>query len=278
MTIDELWLGLRKAVNKGLQLAIFNCCDGLGLATKLDDFQMIPQMILMRDLVPDCVAQEFLKYFLTEFVAGKPLYVAAREARQRLEILEDRFPCASWLPVIWQHPAAVPPVWSDFLIEPDAPKILEDIPPVSASPQKQPVRVFSGLVSVILASAVCTWAVMGARYFGTIEPSELAAFDRLMSQREPELIDDRLLVVEVTDRDVEQYNYPQNDEILARAIDKLQQFQPLAIGLNMHRYSPREPGRQELINLLKNIPILLLFAATITANYLNRHPNYCQIN
>lgn len=257
LTIDELWLGLRKAVNKGLQLAIFNCCDGLGLATKLDDFQMIPQMILMRDLVPDFVAQQFLKNFLTEFVAGKPLYVAAREARQRLEILEDRFPCASWLPVIWQHPAAVPPVWSDFLIEPDAPKIIEDIPPVSASPQKQPVRVFSGLVSVILASAVCTWAVMGARYFGTIEPSELAAFDRLMSQREPELIDDRLLVVEVTDRDVEQYNYPQNDEILARAIDKLQQFQPLAIGLNMHRYSPREPGRQELINLFEKHPNII---------------------
>ncbi|MEG4800300.1 CHASE2 domain-containing protein [Microcoleus sp. ARI1-B5] len=257
LTIDEMWVGLRKAVKKGLQLAIFNCCDGLGLATKLDDFQMIPQMILMRDLVPDFVAQEFLKYFLTEFVDGKPLYAAAREARHRLEGLENEFPCASWLPVIWQHPAAVPPVWSDFLIEPDAPASAKDSLAVCTPPEKPPVNVFSGLVSVILASAACTWAVMGARYFGVMEPWELAAFDRLMSQREPELIDNRLLVVEVTDKDAEKYGYPQNDATLAKAIGKLQQFQPLAIGLNMHRNAPREPGRKNLISLFDTQPNII---------------------
>jgi len=256
LTIDELWYGLRKAVNKGLQLAIFNCCDGLGLARNLDDCQMIPQMILMRELVPDFVAQEFLKCFLKEFVDGKSLYAAAREARHRLEGFEDRFPCASWLPIIWQHPAAIPPVWNDFLLDSDSP-VAEEVLTAVAAPKRPQVKVFSRWRAVVLASAGCSLAVMGARYLGVLEPVELSMLDRLLGQRDPELIDNRLLVVEITDKDASQYGYPQNDATLAVALDKLQQFKPLAIGLNMHRNSTREPGRQKLISLFNNNPNII---------------------
>ena len=256
LTIDELWYGLRKAVNNGLQLAIFNCCDGLGLARNLDDFQMIPQMILMRELVPDVVAQEFLKCFLKEFVDGKSLYAAAREARQRLESFEDRFPCASWLPIIWQHPAAIPPVWNDFLLEPNSPVVAEVLTAV-ATPKRPQVKGFSRLRAVVLASAGCSLAVMGARCLGVLEPVELSMLDRLLGQREPELIDNRLLVVEITDKDAGKYGYPQTDAVIAGALEKLQQFKPLAIGLNMHRNSPREPGREKLISLFNNNPNII---------------------
>ncbi|MEG4322561.1 MULTISPECIES: CHASE2 domain-containing protein [unclassified Microcoleus] len=257
LTINELWSGLRKAVKNGLQLAIFNCCDGLGLARNLDDFQMIPQMILMREFVPDFVAQEFLKCFLKEFVDGKSLYAAAGEARRRLETWEKDFPCASWLPVIWQHPAAKPAVWNDFLLAPDSPAVEPDLTPLPTPPKRPPVKGFSRLKSVILASAGCTLAVMGTRFLGVMEPLELSMLDRLMRQRQPELIDNRLLVVEVTDKDVEKYKFPQTDAILAEAIAKLQQFQPLTIGLNMHRNSAREPGRKKLISLFDSNPNII---------------------
>jgi CHASE2 domain-containing sensor protein len=257
LTIHELWCGLRKAVKNGLQLAIFNCCDGLGLARNLDDFQMIPQMILMREFVPDFVAQEFLKCFLKEFVDGKSLYAAAGEARRRLETWEKDFPCASWLPVIWQHPAAKPAVWNDFLLAPDSPAVAPDLTLLPTSLKTRPVQGFSRLKSVILASAGCTLAVMVTRSLGVMEALELSMFDRLISQRQPELIDNRLLVVEVTDNDAEDYGYPQTDATLAKAIDKLQQFQPVAIGLNMHRNSPREPGRQDFISLFEKNPNLI---------------------
>ena len=55
-------------------------------------------MIFMREPLPDKVAQEFLKNFLTEFSAGKSLYQSVREAREKLQGLEGEFPCASWLP------------------------------------------------------------------------------------------------------------------------------------------------------------------------------------
>jgi len=116
LTVNELWYALKKALKNGLKLAIFNSCDGLGLARQLDDLQ-IPQMIIMRDLVPDFVAQEFLKHFLGAFAGGKSLYLAAREARERLQGLESNFPCASWLPVICQNLAEVPPTWKDLSVE-----------------------------------------------------------------------------------------------------------------------------------------------------------------
>lgn len=113
LTIAELKNALTKAIQQGLHLAIFNSCDGLGLAANLADLH-IPQMIVMGEPVPDKVAQEFLKNFLTAYSQGKPLYQSVREARSQLQGLEDRFPCASWLPVICQNPAEIPLSWYQY--------------------------------------------------------------------------------------------------------------------------------------------------------------------
>ncbi len=110
LSIPDLKNGLKIAIARGLQIAIFNSCDGLGLANQLAQLH-IPQIIVFREPVPDVVAQEFLKNFLTAFAGGKSFYLAVREARERLQSLEDHFPCASWLPVICQNPAEVPPTW-----------------------------------------------------------------------------------------------------------------------------------------------------------------------
>ncbi len=113
LTMGELRYALSKAIESGLQLAIFNSCDGLGIARELAGLH-IPQIIAMREPVPDLVAQEFLKHFLTAFSNNKSLYLAVREARERLHSLEDKFPCATWLPAICQNPAEVPPTWESL--------------------------------------------------------------------------------------------------------------------------------------------------------------------
>jgi uncharacterized protein YjbI with pentapeptide repeats len=116
LTISQLRNALKKVISQGLQLAIFNSCDGLGLAVDLADLQL-PQMIVMREPVPDRIAQEFLKNFLTAFSEGKSLYQSVREAREKLQGLEDEFPCASWLPVLSQNPAHIPPTWFELVGE-----------------------------------------------------------------------------------------------------------------------------------------------------------------
>ncbi|MBW4594112.1 MAG: CHASE2 domain-containing protein [Brasilonema angustatum HA4187-MV1] len=123
LAIEQLKNALKKAIERGLQLAIFNSCDGLGLAQQLDDLH-IPQMIVMREPVPDKVAQEFLKRFLKRFADGKSFYLAVREAREQLQGLESEFPGASWLPVICQNPALASPNWKELRekTKGDAPK------------------------------------------------------------------------------------------------------------------------------------------------------------
>ena len=111
LTIEQLDAGLRNAIARGLQLAVFNSCDGVGLAQAIAQLQ-IPQVIVMREPVPNRVAQTFLQYFLSAFAAEKlSLYPAVRQARGRLQGLEDEFPGASWLPVLCQNPAAKPFDW-----------------------------------------------------------------------------------------------------------------------------------------------------------------------
>ena len=118
LSLKDLRNALTKAIGGGLQLAIFNSCDGLGLAQELADLH-IPQIIVMRKSVPDLVAQEFLKHFLKIFAQGTSLYLAVREARERLQGIEDQFPCATWLPVICQNPVETGWFWPSLPIVPN---------------------------------------------------------------------------------------------------------------------------------------------------------------
>ncbi|MCS6942990.1 MAG: CHAT domain-containing protein [Geminocystis sp.] len=114
--ISKLRQTLTKAISNGLELAIFNSCDGLALGFNLADLQL-PQTIVMREAVPDEVAQEFLKFFLQSYASDETLYLAVKEAKakiQELYHLEEKAPGASYLPVICQNLAVNPPLWSDL--------------------------------------------------------------------------------------------------------------------------------------------------------------------
>ena len=110
LSLGELNHALRKACQQGLQLAIFNSCDGLGLVNSLSSLSL-NQMIVMKEPVPDIVAQQFLKGLLLSFAKGQPLPQAVREAREKLQGIEDKFPCAVWLPVLCQTAATPPLTW-----------------------------------------------------------------------------------------------------------------------------------------------------------------------
>ncbi|MCT7959873.1 WD40 repeat domain-containing protein [Laspinema sp. D1] len=110
LTISELKISLQKALRRGLQLAIFNSCNGLGLAKELSDLN-IPQVIVMREIVPGDAAVAFIKKFLQKFYEGKSLYVAMKEAKDSLEFWETQYPGVSWLPILCQNPAQTPLIW-----------------------------------------------------------------------------------------------------------------------------------------------------------------------
>ena len=113
LTMEDLREGLKTAVRQGLQLAFFNSCDGLGIASELESLY-IPQVIVMREPVPDKVANQFLKYLFQEFTGGKSLYQSVSIARKKLQGFEKDYPCASWLPVIVQNLLETPPTWQSL--------------------------------------------------------------------------------------------------------------------------------------------------------------------
>lgn len=250
LTINELWFGLKKAVNNGLKIAIFNSCDGLGLARQLESLNLhIPQMIVMRELVPDRVAQEFLKYFLTAFSLGESFDLAVREAKERLKGMESDFPCASWLPVIWQNPAAVPPTWQDLFTEPQPEIVVPEVVPLP------PKRRFGkrSLQKLLIASVGVTCLVMGARSLGILQSLELHTFDKMMQLRPAEVEDPRILLVKVTEEDIKYLNnqYPLYDQTILRLLKKLEEYQPRVIGLNIYRDRPEGKGRADLVKYLQ---------------------------
>lgn len=248
LTLDKLRYALKKAISRGLKLAIFNSCDGLGLAQELADLH-IPQVVVMREPVPDVVAQEFLRHFLAAFSSGQSLYTSVREARERLQKLEGKYPCATWLPVICQNPAEVPTTWQEWcgLTKGDlggSPDLVK--PDLSFLTSRRSLR------TVLLASVVVTALVMGVRQLGVLQTCEFQAFDQLMGLRSEEKPDSRLLVVTVTEKDVQNQN-PQerrgsslSDRALAKLLKKLQPYQPQAIGLDIYRDFRVDPKQADL--------------------------------
>jgi CHASE2 domain-containing sensor protein len=204
-------------------------------------------------MVPDEVAQKFLKYFLKAFAGGKPLYLAAREAREQLQGLESEFPCASWLPVIFQNPAQVPPTWEDLLKQ--ASRFSEASTPASRG---------MGLLKVLLASVAVTGLVMGMRSLGLLQSWELKAFDQMMRLRPAENPDPRLLIVKITAEDIKKLGgeYPLHDRTVLRLLKKLEEHQPRVIGLDFYRDRPHGEGRADLVKYLQKsdriIPICVV--------------------
>ncbi len=237
LEIADLRNGLKNAIAQGLQLAIFNSCDGLGLAQQLVCLH-IPQMIIMREPVPDEVAQEFLKHFLVAFSSGKSLYLASREAREKLQGLENRFPSATWLPVIFQNPGVIPLTWKKLCQKIDFKRIF---------------------LTILVVGFLVTTCVMGVRYLGMLQQSELQAYDHLMQMRpHKERSDPRLLIVTVGEADI-RYQYQQgmkvrgslSDRALTQLLQKLDQYQPTTIGLDIYRDFPVDPDYPTLVTRLQ---------------------------
>jgi hypothetical protein len=102
--ISRLKLEIQKAVERGLQIAIFNCCNGLGLAQQLSDIH-IPYLIVMREIIPNQCAQDFLKQVLTRYSQGNSFPAAFKQARQSLRLSSGGFAqFADWLPILFHNP------------------------------------------------------------------------------------------------------------------------------------------------------------------------------
>jgi adenylate cyclase len=110
------------------------------------------------------------------------------------------------------------------------------------------------LQTVLLTSLVFTVPIVGIRFLGGFEGAELAAYDDFVRRRPAEPKDDRIVVVTISDDDIEALQqYPIHDGTLAQALETLDGYQPRAIGLDISRDIPHglPAGRDRLTQVIK---------------------------
>ena len=97
--------------------------------------------------------------------------------------------------------------------------------------------------------------VVVARLTGSLQGLEWAALDSGLRLRPPEAMDDRIVIVGITEADIQRIGaYPIPDRNLAELLETVQRYRPRAIGLDIVRDLPVEPGHQALTAALANMP------------------------
>jgi CHASE2 domain-containing sensor protein len=86
---------------------------------------------------------------------------------------------------------------------------------------------------------------------------ELKIYDQMVQLLPDQGPDQRLLIIGITEEDLQKWNWPLSGEILDRLFDKLQQYQPRAIGLDIFRDLPVQPGHEKLLQRLQQSDIIV---------------------
>ncbi|MEA5463509.1 EAL domain-containing protein [Leptothoe sp. PORK10 BA2] len=93
--------------------------------------------------------------------------------------------------------------------------------------------------------------VIGIRQFGGLEGIELKTFDSQVRYYATDAGLPEVVVVGITEADIRHYNHwPLSDNTVAELLERLQTYQPAAIGLDIYRDIDHPPGRERLTQQL----------------------------
>lgn len=111
---------------------------------------------------------------------------------------------------------------------------------------------------VLITAPTVAGLVIAASSVGLFQTMEWATRDQFFRLRPRELVDTRLVIVTINESDLKKVgHWPISDAVLAKLIEKLKAQQPRAIGLDLYRDIPVEPGHQDLVKVLKSTPNLI---------------------
>jgi adenylate cyclase len=100
--------------------------------------------------------------------------------------------------------------------------------------------------------------VMLVRFSGSLQPLEWWSLDQLLCLRPIELPESRIVVVEIQETDLRKVKrWPMSDTTLANLLSEIKQQQPAAIGLDLYRDLPVEPGHSQLNQIFQTTPNLI---------------------
>ncbi len=120
---------------------------------------------------------------------------------------------------------------------------------------KDRVQHWQGILSIAPTVAVVTIA---GSWAGTWQLLEWASIDRFFSLRYPEAVDSRIAIVTIDEADIDYIGqWPMPDRVMAQSIAKISAQKPKAIGVDIYRDLPLEPGHLELEKVFKSTPNII---------------------
>jgi adenylate cyclase len=121
---------------------------------------------------------------------------------------------------------------------------------------------------VLIAAPSVAGLLIGLRSAGLLQGLELAALDQFFRLRPKEPVDSRIVIVGINEADVQKIGqWPMSDAKLAKLLETLKQQQPRAIGLDLYRDLPVEPGHQELVKVFESTPNLIGIQKVVGNSY-----------
>ncbi len=102
--------------------------------------------------------------------------------------------------------------------------------------------------------------IVGLHHLGALIDLELTAYDFLLRSRQSDALpDSRVVLLTITDDDIEaQGQWPFPDELIAQALERLIEYQPRAIGLDLYRDLPIAPGSASFDKVLSDNPSVIV--------------------
>jgi adenylate cyclase len=116
-----------------------------------------------------------------------------------------------------------------------------------------------GVMAIAIISITATGAAIGLKHLGGLEALELKIYDAMIRLRPDPGVDPKLLIVTITEEDLRTENRTTpSDQTLAQALEKLEKYSPKAIGLDLYRDIPQEPGTKALHQQLQNSNVVVI--------------------
>ncbi|WP_371418154.1 CHASE2 domain-containing protein [Anabaena sp. UHCC 0253] len=112
--------------------------------------------------------------------------------------------------------------------------------------------------AVLVISPSVAGFIILMRVLGLFQMIDWAALDQFFKLRPPEPPDSRIVIVTIDEDTIRKVGtWPIPDAVLAKMLDKIRQQKPIAIGLDLYRDLPVQPGNDKLIEILKSTPNLI---------------------
>ncbi|MGG6296831.1 CHASE2 domain-containing protein [Leptolyngbya sp. AN02str] len=126
-------------------------------------------------------------------------------------------------------------------------RITESIRKLTANPNQLRTAIGTLIGTTVLTGFAVTGLIAIVRQLGGLQGAELAAYDTLVRLRPDEGTDERILVVGIDEFDIQaRQEFPIHDGTLAELLQRLQAYEPRAIGVDIARDIPQGEGREAM--------------------------------